>query len=66
MLMVWPENSPDLNPIKNVWRLLKYRIGLRFPRTDKEVRGYTEEEWSRLQIDDFRRYCTNMRERCWL
>jgi transposase len=49
--MKWPANSPNLNPIKNVWRLLKYRVGDRFPKTDEEVRQYIEEEWERLQID---------------
>ena len=29
-----PVNSPDLNPIKNVQQLLKYRIKKRFPKTD--------------------------------
>ena len=52
----WPTNSPDFNPIKNVWRLLKYRVGKRFPKTDEEVRQYIEEEWGRLQVDDFKKY----------
>jgi transposase len=36
--MKWPANSPDLNPIKNVWHLLKYQVGKRFPKTNEEVR----------------------------
>ena len=36
--MTWPANSLDLNPIENVWRLLKYRIGKRFPKTAEQVR----------------------------
>jgi transposase len=64
-LIYWPANSPDLNPIENVWRLLNYRIAKRFPKTSEEVRRYTEEEWVKLEIEDFKKYCTNMRERCW-
>ena len=62
--MKWPANSPDLNPIENVWRILKYRIGKRFPKTAEEVRQYAQEEWAKLELSDFSKYVHNMRERC--
>jgi transposase len=62
--MIWPVNSPDLNPIENIWRLLKYRVAKRFPHTDSEVRRCVEEEWARLQLIDFEKYIGNIRERC--
>jgi hypothetical protein len=61
--MVWPANSPGLNPIENVWRLLKHRIGRRFPYTELDVRRYLEEEWIKLDIDDFIKYVREMLER---
>ena len=62
--MKWPANSPDLNLIENVWRLLKYWVGKRFPKTDEEVWWYIKEEWERLQVDDFKKYIDQMHERC--
>ena len=35
-----------------------------FPKTDEEVRQYIEEEWERLQVDDFKKYIDQMHERC--
>ncbi|KAF2186788.1 hypothetical protein K469DRAFT_772348 [Zopfia rhizophila CBS 207.26] len=62
--MVWPANLPDLNPIENIWRLLKHRVGKRFPKTEAEVRQYIEEEWAKLKLEDFQKYISSMRERC--
>ena len=61
--MVWPANSPDLNPIENVWRLLKARIGRRYLFTNAKVRQYLEEEWAKLTLDDFVHYIQEMPQR---
>jgi transposase len=61
--MRWPANSPDLNPIENIWRLLKYQVGKRFPKTGDEVRQYLEEEWNQLSTADLEKYTSNIKER---
>ena len=62
--MKWLVNLPDLNPIKNVWWLLKYQVDKQFPKTDEEVQQYIKEEWERLQVDDFKKYIDQIHERC--
>jgi hypothetical protein len=34
----WPAKSPDLSPIKNVWRLLKSRVKLHAAQTVEELK----------------------------
>src|SRR4051794_14738633 len=60
----WPANSPNLNPIENLWRLLKYRLGKQFLKTIDEARQYVQEEWEKIQIEDYTGYIKSMRARC--
>jgi transposase len=62
--MVWLANSPDLNPIENVWRLLKCRIGKRFPKTNDELRRYIIDKWEKPTVDGYIKYMREMPERC--
>ena len=53
-----------MNPIENVWRLLKGRTQCQFPTIKEELRQHAEEEWEKLEPEEFKKYTGNMRERC--
>jgi transposase len=60
-----PSSSPDLNPIENVWRILKQRIKQqsRFPSTLSGMKQAVQEEWDKLQPSDFNKYIDSMQGR---
>lgn len=61
----WPANSPELNPIENVWAILKSRINKRRPRplTKQEMADAISEEWEILQPEDFQAAINSMPRR---
>ena len=63
-LLNWPANSPDLNPIENLWSLLKSRVGKHFPTTRDQIVDAIQLEWNRLTVSDIARCCQSMRQRC--
>ena len=63
----WPPNSPDLNPIENLWAVLKRRVAQRKPSDLEEIKKYLVEEWklwNRFEDDNFiERYINSMPKR---
>ncbi|KAL0179407.1 hypothetical protein M9458_024849 [Cirrhinus mrigala] len=43
--MEWPSQSPDLNPIENMWRELKVRVAKRQLRNLNDLERICKEEW---------------------
>jgi hypothetical protein len=42
----WPAQSPDLNPIENLWRIIKHNIAKRpVAKGVEELENQVQEEW---------------------
>ncbi|KAI4904263.1 hypothetical protein NFI96_000557 [Prochilodus magdalenae] len=47
-VMEWPSQSPDLNPIENLWRELKVRVAKRQPTNLHDLERICKEEWAKI------------------
>ena len=43
-LLQWPSQSPDLNPIGNLWKTLKLKVHARNPKNITELKTICKEE----------------------
>jgi len=61
--MDWPAQSPDQNPIENVWHLLKYKVAKRHPKTINQLKKVIRQEWSNFDQNLARRFSNSMSRR---
>ncbi|KAK3511520.1 hypothetical protein QTP70_008979 [Hemibagrus guttatus] len=47
-VLEWPSQSPDLNPIENLWRELKIRVSKRQPQNLNDLERICKEEWDKI------------------
>ncbi len=47
-VLKWPSQSPDFNPIENLWRKLKVRVTKRQPRNLTDLERICKEEWDKI------------------
>jgi hypothetical protein len=62
-VMDWPSNSPDLNPIENLWSIIKRRVEKRKPKNLKELDTFLHEEWHNIDIQILTNLVRSMKDR---
>lgn len=58
-----PARSPDLNPMENIWSILKMKVQQRIPTDVEELQDFMEEEWENIDPLVIETVCLSMHAR---
>jgi transposase len=59
----WPPNSPDLNPIENVWAAMKRQVYSKHHNTLAELRAAVQQAWAGLPVSTLKTLMTSIDHR---
>jgi transposase len=60
----WPSNSPDVNPVENLWSIIKRRVEKRKPINLQELDMFLHEEWDKTDMLVLNHLVNSMKLRC--
>ena len=63
-VMDWPSNSPDLNPIENLWAIVKGNVERRMPKNLTDLERFMAEEWREILDDVLMNLAGSIKRRC--
>ena len=62
--LVWPANSLDLNPIENLWKIVKDLLRYHnMPKNKQEMIQLIKQVWDEVSLHQLRRLIANMPNR---
>ena len=63
-VMEWPAQSPDLNPIENLWADIKNAVHEAKPRNAEELWNVVQLSWAAIPVDRCQKLVDSMQHRC--
>jgi len=59
----WPANSPDLNPIENIWGIMKRDVEKRRPKNLDDLQAAIQDVWDNFPLSQVKSLCASMENR---